>query len=55
LKQRLAHLYGLLGLALFAAFIEAIVDLGFVSPLILPPPSSLPGAFAQLWRGEPLL
>jgi NitT/TauT family transport system permease protein len=54
-RERFASLYGLLGLALFAAFIEAIVDLGFVSPLILPPPSSLPGAFARLWREDLLL
>ena len=48
-------LYGLLALALCAAFLEAIVDLGLVSPLILPPPSSLPAAFARLWREDLLL
>lgn len=54
-RERLAPLYGLLGVALLAALLEAIVDAGWVSPLILPPPSSLPAAFAKLWREDLLL
>src|SRR4051812_32356570 len=53
--ERFAPLYGLFTLALLAALLEAIVDIGFVSPLILPPPSSLPAAFAKLWREDLLL
>src|SRR3954469_23415319 len=53
--ERFAPLYGLFTLALLAALLEAIVDIGFVSPLILPPPSSLPAAFARLWREDLLL
>lgn len=53
--DRLAPLYGLLGVALLAALLEAIVEAGWVSPLILPPPSSLPAAFAKLWREDLLL
>ena len=53
--KRFAALYGLLGVALLAGFVEAVVDLGFVSPLIVPPVSSLPAAFAKLWREDLLV
>jgi NitT/TauT family transport system permease protein len=54
-RDRFAVLYGLLGLALLAALLEAIVDCGLVSPFVLPPPSSLPAAFEKLWREDLLL
>jgi NitT/TauT family transport system permease protein len=54
-REKFAPIYGLVAVALFAGFVETIVDWGFVSPLILPPPSSLPAAFARLWREDLLL
>src|SRR5690348_6163498 len=54
-RDYFAPLYGLLALAAFAACLEAIGALGLVSPLIVPPPSSLPGAFARLARENLLL
>jgi ABC-type nitrate/sulfonate/bicarbonate transport system permease component len=40
---------GLLGLAAVAAALEAATATGLVSPLIVAPPSRLPGAFVKLW------
>ena len=40
---------GLIGVCVVAALVEAAVRLGWVSSLVLAPPSALPAAFARLW------
>jgi ABC-type nitrate/sulfonate/bicarbonate transport system permease component len=42
-------LAGLIGVGVFAALVEAAVRLGWVSALVVAPPSSLPEAFIRLW------
>jgi ABC-type nitrate/sulfonate/bicarbonate transport system permease component len=49
---RQAAVAGLIGLAAIAIAIEAIVQAGLVSPLVLAPPSRLPQAFVLLWRED---
>jgi len=41
---------GLAGVLALAAVLECAVRAGWVSPLIVAPPSSLPNAFVELWR-----
>lgn len=41
---------GLAGVLALAGVLEYLVRVGWVSPLIVAPPSSLPAAFAELWR-----
>jgi ABC-type nitrate/sulfonate/bicarbonate transport system permease component len=40
---------GVIGLAAFALAIEIVVRAGWVSPLVVAPPSALPGAFDRMW------
>jgi len=40
---------GLIGVAAFALAIEVLVRAGWVSPLVVAPPSALPSAFTRLW------
>lgn len=42
-------LAGLAGVAVLAALLEAAVRAGWISALVVAPPSSLPHAFARLW------
>ncbi len=49
-RRRAAALAGLAGVTVAAALLEAVIRAGWISPLIIAPPSSLPGAFAKLWR-----
>jgi NitT/TauT family transport system permease protein len=42
-------LAGLAGLIFFSAVIEAAVRAGWVSPLVVAPPSALPAAFGRMW------
>lgn len=42
-------LLGLAGAAAVAALVEVVVRAGWLSALIVPPPSSLPSAFMRLW------
>ena len=41
---------GLLGVGVVAVLLEAAVRLGWVSPLVIAPPSSLPDGFVRLWN-----
>ena len=43
-------LAGLAGVAAIAALLEGLIRAGSISPLVIAPPASLPGAFAKLWR-----
>ena len=43
-------LAGLAGVILLGALLEAAVRAGWISPLVVAPPSSLPEAFAGLWH-----
>jgi ABC-type nitrate/sulfonate/bicarbonate transport system permease component len=45
-----AALAGLAGVAAVALLLEAAIRAGWISALIVAPPSSLPAAFATLWR-----
>lgn len=45
-----APVAGLIGLALFAISLEIVIRNDLVSALIVAPPSSMPTAFAKLWR-----
>lgn len=47
-RRGAALLAGLAGLALFAALLEFAIRMGWISALIVAPPSSLPRAFARL-------
>jgi ABC-type nitrate/sulfonate/bicarbonate transport system permease component len=40
---------GVIGLAAFALAMEILVRAGWVSPLVVAPPSALPGAFDRMW------
>jgi len=40
---------GVIGLAAFALAIEILVRTGWISPLVVAPPSALPPAFMRLW------
>lgn len=40
---------GVIGLAAFALAIETAVRAGWLSPLVVAPPSALPSAFARMW------
>ena len=44
-----ATLAGLAGLVVFGVVIEAAVRAGWLSPLVVAPPSALPAAFARMW------
>lgn len=44
-----AVLAGLAGVAAVAAALEAAIGAGWISPLVIAPPSSLPAAFGTLW------
>jgi ABC-type nitrate/sulfonate/bicarbonate transport system permease component len=46
LKEKLA---GVAGLAIFAIVLEAVVRAGWISPLVVAPPSALPAAFVRMW------
>jgi ABC-type nitrate/sulfonate/bicarbonate transport system permease component len=41
---------GLIGVCAVAALVEAVVRLGWVSSLVLAPPSAMPSAFLGLWE-----
>jgi len=45
-----AALAGIAGVAALAALLEALVRLGWVSALVVPPPSALPSGYALLWH-----
>jgi len=45
-----AALAGLAGVAAIALALELAIRTGWISALIIAPPSSLPGAFAKLWE-----
>lgn len=49
-RSSTAVLAGLAGLALLAALLELAIRAGWVSALIVAPPSSLPRAFLRLWQ-----
>jgi len=48
-RRALSGAAGLTGVAAAALVVEAVVWAGWISPLIIAPPSSLPGAFEKLW------
>lgn len=45
-----AALAGLAGVAVVALALEFVVRAGWISPLIISPPSALPAAFGKLWQ-----
>src|SRR5215470_3803623 len=50
MSQRLiTTLAGLAGIAAVALILEAVIGIGWISPLVIAPPSSLPVAFVKLW------
>jgi len=48
-RRALSGAAGLVGVAAVALIVEAVVGAGWISPLIIAPPSSLPVAFEKLW------